>query len=230
MTFNMIFMKKNLGILVCLAMCLMTTSCGIFGIGTKNGSASVSGQASGAALKSLYSQYQTDGQIDITNLNNIIMLAQLSNGIQGLKNVDDKSEFYNDFAQGLILGSDKLVTKSTASTVTNTLQSLVNSTDLSSIAAAGVLAVAGAEEAGQSTTQSAKQTVQETTQSAQQAVQETTTQVQAAAQETVQQTTAQVQSAAQSTVAEAVEIIEDASDEVSSTLSSLTSIFGLLGK
>ena len=222
-------MKKNLGILVCLAMCLMTTSCGIFGIGTKNGSASVSGQASGAALKSLYSQYQTDGQIDITNLNNIIMLAQLSNGIQGLKNVDDKSEFYNDFAQGLILGSDKLVTKSTASTVTNTLQSLVNSTDLSSIAAAGVLAVAGAE-AGQSSTQSAKQTVQETTQSAQQAVQETTTQVQAAAQETVQQTTAQVQSAAQSTVAEAVEIIEDASDEVSSTLSSLTSIFGLFGK
>lgn len=212
MTINMVFMKKYLGLTVCLAICLMTTSCGIFGIGTKNGSASVSGQASGAALKSLYSQYKTDGQIDVTNLNNIIMLAQLSNGIQGLKGVDDKSAFYNEFAEGLILGSDRLVTKNTAGTVTNTLQSLANSTDLSTIAAAGVLAVAGAEQTGQQT------------------VQETTSQVQTTAQQTVQQTTAQVQSAAQSTVSEAVEMIEDASDEVSSTISSLTSIFGLLGK
>ena len=212
-------MKKFFNVLAFLAICAMTVSCGIFGIGTKNGSASVSGQASGAALKSLYSQYQTDGQIDITNLNNIIMLAQLSNGIQGLKNVDDKSDFYNEFAQGLILGSDRLVTKNTASTVTNTLQSLVNNTDLSSIAAAGVLAVAGAEQTGQQTTQTAQQTVKETT-----------SQVQASAQQTVQQTTAQVQTAAQSTVSEAVEMIEDASDEVSSTISSLTSIFGMLGK
>ena len=211
----MVFMKKIFGILMCLAMCLMTASCGIFGIGTKSGSASVSGQQSGAALKSLYSQYKTDGQIDVTNLNNIIMLAQLSNGIQGLKGVDDKSAFYNEFAEGLILGSDRLVTKNTASTVTNTLQSLATGTDLSTIAAAGVLAVAGAEQTGQQATQSTKQTVQETTQSAQQAVQETTTQVQAAAQETV---------------SEAVEMIEDATDEVSSTLSSLTSIFGLFGK
>lgn len=197
-------MRKFFGFTVCLAMCLMTTSCGIFGIGTKNGSASVSGQASGAALKSLYSQYQTDGQIDITNLNNIIMLAQLSNGIQGLKDVDDKSEFYNQFAQGLILGSDRLVTKNTASTVTSTLQSLASGTDLSTIAAAGVLAAAGAEQTGAQTTQSAKQTVQETT--------------------------TQVSSAAKETVSEAVEMIEDATDEVSSTISSLTSIFGLLGK
>ena len=197
-------MKKFFGFVVCFAVCLMISSCGILGIGTKNGSASVSGQQSGAALKSLYSQYQTDGQIDITNLNNIIMLAQLSNGIQGLKGVDDKSEFYNEFAQGLILGSDRLVTKNTASTVTNTLQSLASGTDLSTIAAAGVLAAAGAEETGKSTTQNAKQTVQETT--------------------------TQVTAAAQETVSEAVEMIEDATDEVSSTISSLTSIFGLLGK
>ena len=197
-------MKKFFGFAFCFAVCLMTSSCGIFGIGTKNGSASVSGQASGAALKSLYSQYQTDGQIDITNLNNIIMLAQLSNGIQGLKGVDDKSEFYNEFAQGLILGSDRLVTKNTAGTVTNTLQSLVSGTDLSTIAAAGVLAVAGAEQTGAQTTQTAKQTVQETS--------------------------TQVSSAAKETVSEAVEMSEDATDEVSSTISSLTSIFGLLGK
>jgi len=187
-----------------LAICFMTASCGILGVGTKSGSASVSGQASGAALKSLYSQYQTDGQIDITNLNNILMLAQLSNGIQGLKGVDDKSEFYSQFAQGLILGSDRLVTKNNANTITSTLQSLASGTDLSTIAAAGVIAAAGAEQTGEKTTQTAKQTVQETT--------------------------TQVSTAAKETVSEAVEMIEDATDEVSSTISSLTSIFGLLGK
>ena len=197
-------MKKFFGFTVCLAICLMTASCGILGVGTKSGSASVSGQASGAALKSLYSQYQTDGQIDITNLNNILMLAQLSNGIQGLKGVDDKSEFYSQFAQGLILGSDRLVTKNNANTITSTLQSLASGTDLSTIAAAGVLAAAGAEQTGEKTTQTAKQTVQETT--------------------------TQVSTAAKETVSEAVEMIEDATDEVSSTISSLTSIFGLLGK
>ena len=154
-------MKKFFGFTACLAICLMTASCGILGVGTKSGSASVSGQASGAALKSLYSQYQTDGQIDITNLNNILMLAQLSNGIQGLKGVDDKSEFYSQFAQGLILGSDRLVTKNNANTITSTLQSLASGTDLSTIAAAGVLAAAGAEQTGEKTTQTAKETVSE---------------------------------------------------------------------
>ena len=144
-----------------MAICFMTASCGILGVGTKSGSASVSGQASGAALKSLYSQYQTDGQIDITNLNNILMLAQLSNGIQGLKGVDDKSEFYSQFAQGLILGSDRLVTKNNANTITSTLQSLASGTDLSTIAAAGVIAAAGAEQTGEKTTQTAKETVSE---------------------------------------------------------------------
>lgn len=198
-------MKKLFGILTCLAVCLMTVSCGILGIGAKSGSASASGQASGAALKSLYSQYKADGQIDVTNLSNIMMLSQLANGIQSLKGVDDKSAFYTDFAAGLILGSDNLVTKQTANPITNTLQTLANGTDLSSIAAAGVLAAAQNEQVS-----SAQQTVQQTTQSA-------------------QQTTNQVVSAAQGTVSEAVEVIEDAKDEVSSTIESLTSIFSMFG-
>lgn len=198
-------MKKLFGILTCLAVCLMTVSCGILGIGAKSGSATASGQASGAALKSLYSQYKADGRIDVTNLSNIMMLSQLANGIQSLKGVDDKSAFYTDFAAGLILGSDNLVTKQTANPITNTLQTLANGTDLSSIAAAGVLAAAQNEQVS-----SAQQTVQQTTQAA-------------------QQTTNQVVSAAQGTVSEAVEVIEDAKDEVSSTIESLTSIFSLFG-
>ena len=203
-------MKKLFGISLCMAVCLMISSCGILGIGSKSGSASVSGQQSGAALKSLYTQYQTDGQIDVTNLNNIVMLAQLANGIQGLKDVDDKSAFYADFATGLILGSDRLVTKQTANPVTNTLQSLVSGTDLSSIAAAGVLALA------QNGVNAAQQSAQQNTQSAQQTAQ---------AVQTAQQTTTQVASAA----SEAVEMISDAKQEVTSTLSSLATIFSLFG-
>ena len=198
-------MKKLFGILTCLAVCLMTVSCGILGIGAKSGSASASGQASGAALKSLYSQYKADGQIDVTNLSNIMMLSQLANGIQSLKGVDDKSAFYTDFAAGLILGSDNLVTKQTANPITNTLQTLANGTDLSSIAAAGVLAAAQNDQVS-----SAQETVQQTTQAA-------------------QQTTSQAVSAAQGTVSEAVEVIEDAKDEVTSTIESLTSIFSMFG-
>ena len=163
----------------------MTVSCSILGIGAKNGSASVSGQASGAALKSLYSQYKTDGQIDVTNLSNIIMLSQLANGIQGLKGVDDKSAFYTDFAAGLILGSDNLVTKQTANPVTSTLQTLASGTDLSTLAAAGVMAAVSQNDQAAS---------------------------------------------AQNAASEAVDMLSDAKDEVSSTLSSLNTIFGLLGK
>lgn len=115
--------------------------------GSNSGSAN--GQQSGAALKSLYSQYKSDGKVDLANLNNVISMAQLVNGIQGLKNVDDKSKFYGDFAAGLILGSNNLVTQQTSNPVTSTLQTLVQGTDLTAIAAAGLTAAAQSQQAKQ---------------------------------------------------------------------------------
>lgn len=144
-----------------LAVCLMTSSCGILGgAAAGNGavSGSTNGQSSGAALKSLYSQYKTDGKVELNNLNNIISLAQLANGIQGLKGQDDKSQFYADFAQGLILGSQNLVTQQTSKPVTNTLGTLASGTDLSAIAAAG-LAAAAQSQAAQQAQQQAQQQV-----------------------------------------------------------------------
>ena len=97
-------MRKCFSIFAVIALCVLTASCGVLGMGGSN-SGSANGQQSGAALKSLYSQYKSDGKVDLANLNNVISMAQLVNGIQGLKNVDDKSKFYGDFAAGLILGS-----------------------------------------------------------------------------------------------------------------------------
>lgn len=152
-------MKKLFGVIAVLAVLMLTASCGILGIGGSNQGGSANGQQSGAALKSLYSQYKTDGKVDLSNLNNIISMAQLVNGIQGLSGVDDKSKFYTDFAAGLILGSNNLVTQQTSNPVTNTLQTLASGTDLSAIAAAGLAAVAQTQQT-QQTQQAAAQTQQ----------------------------------------------------------------------
>lgn len=149
-------MRKVSSIFAVIALFVLTASCGILGGGNASGSAN--GQASGAALKSLYSQYKTDGKVDLTNLNNIVSMAQLVNGIQGLGGVDDKSKFYTDFAAGLILGSNNLVTQQTSKPVTGTLQTLASGTDLSAIAAAGLAAAAQTQQSANKTQQAAATT------------------------------------------------------------------------
>ena len=95
--------------------------------------ATSNGQAAGAALKSLYTQYKADGKLDMTNLNNILNLTTLSNNIKDLKGMSNKSAFYKDFATGLIKGSDSLVDKSNSTSVMNGLTNLVNNVDLSGL-------------------------------------------------------------------------------------------------
>ena len=150
-------MKKLLNLFACMSLAVLTASCGILGMGANNQTGTTNGQASGMALKSLYNQYQTDGKVDVSNLNNIINLAQLANSIQGLKNVDDKSAFYTDFASGLILGSNNLVTNQTANPVTSTLQTLVQGTDLSKVAQAGAAALVQSQQSSQQTVQQASE-------------------------------------------------------------------------
>lgn len=116
------------------ALVLMTASCGVLGSGSTQATSAgtTGGQASGAALKNLYTQFQADGKLDVTNISNVVNLATLANGIQGLKNQDDKSAFYADFAKGLVLGSGNLISNTTAPSITNTLSGLAN-TDLSAL-------------------------------------------------------------------------------------------------
>lgn len=92
------------------------------------------GEAAGAALKSLYTQYKTDGKLDVANLNNILNLTTLANNIKGLKGISNKSSFYKEFAAGLINGSDELVNSKNSTAVMNGLTNIVNEVDLSSVA------------------------------------------------------------------------------------------------
>lgn len=91
------------------------------------------GQAAGAALKALYTQYKADGKLDMSNLNNILNLTTLANNIKGLKGQSNKSTFYKEFASGLVLGSNSLVTSSNSSSVMSGLTNLVNNVDLSGL-------------------------------------------------------------------------------------------------
>ena len=95
--------------------------------------ATSNGQAAGAALRSLYTQYKSAGKLDMGNINNIMNLATLATNIKGLKGQTNKTAFYKDFATGLISGSNNLVTQSNSSAVMNGLTSLVNNVDLSAL-------------------------------------------------------------------------------------------------
>ena len=95
--------------------------------------ATSSGKAAGAALKSLYTQYKADGKLDMGNLNNLLNLTALANNIQGLKGQTSKAAFYKDFASGLVMGSNSLVTEQNSTSVMNGLTNLVNNVDLSSL-------------------------------------------------------------------------------------------------
>lgn len=92
--------------------------------------ATSNGQAAGAALKALYTQYKADGKIDLSNINNIMNLAALANNVKDLKGQTNKSAFYKDFAAGLVTGSNSLVTSSNSTAVMNGLSKLVNNVDL----------------------------------------------------------------------------------------------------
>jgi hypothetical protein len=97
--------------------------------------ATSNGQAAGAALKALYTQYKADGKLDMGNLTNLMNLTTLATNVQGLKGQSNKSAFYMDFAKGLVLGSNNLVTENNSTSIMSGLQNLVNNVDLSGLTA-----------------------------------------------------------------------------------------------
>jgi hypothetical protein len=100
---------------------------------TTESAGTTNGKAAGSALKSLYTQYKADGKLDMSNLNNIMNAATLATNVKGLKGQSDKTTFYKDFAAGLIVGSNNLITQSNSTAVMSGLTSLVNNVDLSAL-------------------------------------------------------------------------------------------------
>ena len=126
-------MKKVLSVIAAFALAaFMTCSCGLTGAATA--SPSTSGTTTGKALTGLFAQYLKDGKIDTNNLSNLINLATLATSIQSLKGNSENTSVLGSFAAGLVNGSNNSISNTNSSTITNLLASLVNNTDLSSLA------------------------------------------------------------------------------------------------
>ena len=95
--------------------------------------ATTNGQAAGAALKALYTQYKADGKLDMSNLSNLMNLTTLATNVKDLKGQTNKTAFYKDFAAGLVTGSNNLVNSTNSTSIMNGLQNLVNNVDLSGL-------------------------------------------------------------------------------------------------
>lgn len=194
---------------------MLATSCGILGGSTATTATPTSnGQASGAALKSLYTQYKADGKLDMTNINNILNLAALSQAVTELKDAGtvDKSDYIKEFATGLILGSNNLVNQTNSTPVVSGLTNIAG-IDLSAVkgAATSLIASGITAAAAQAGTAQAQAT---------QAVQQ------------AQTTTTQAANTAATTataVTNAISQVGAASTEVSQAVNSLKSIFSLFG-
>ena len=196
---------------------VLATSCGIFGAGNGTATPTSNGQASGAALRNLYTQYKADGnKVDMTNLNNILNLATLSQAITELKDAGkvDKSDYVREFATGLILGSNNLVNQTNSTPVVSNLTNIAG-IDLSSVTSAATALIANGITAAATQTQTAQ-------------TQAAAAQQQTAAQTAAAQQQAQTQTAsAASTVTSALAQVSAASTEVSQAVNSLQTIFGL---
>ena len=95
------------------------------------------GQTAGRALKALYSQYKADGKFDASNLSNIANTMLLIQSCKTLKTSMKDSDYWKSFAQGLILGSDNLVTETVSNTVTTQLNSMMQNIDTEKLESAG---------------------------------------------------------------------------------------------
>lgn len=105
------------------------------------------GTAAGKALLALYTQYKSNGKLDMSNPTNIVNMVTLANNVKGLKS----SVNTTNFVKGLISGSGKLVNTSNSANVLGSLTKLAG-LDLSSLQtsakeAAGKAAKSAATEA-----------------------------------------------------------------------------------
>ncbi|MBQ7072431.1 MAG: hypothetical protein IJM89_03575 [Bacteroidales bacterium] len=98
---------------------MLTTSCGVLGLGSTKKS---KGVGLGAAILALYAGYKLAGKIDLSNLGNIVNLASIINILKGNALDGDNT----DLIAGLIEGSQNTITPSNASAIVDLLGQISN--------------------------------------------------------------------------------------------------------
>jgi hypothetical protein len=98
---------------------MLTTSCGVLGLGSSKAS---KGASIGAALLALYAGYKLAGKLDLSNLGNILNIADIINVLRGNALDGDNTEFIT----GLIQGSQNTISQSNAEAIVGLLGQLSN--------------------------------------------------------------------------------------------------------
>lgn len=91
--------------------------------------ATEAGESCGKSIKALYTQYKEDGKLDFSNASNLINVASLANSISKIKDQDKDTDFYKEFAAGVVSGSMQTVSDSNVNDVISALSDI----DLGSI-------------------------------------------------------------------------------------------------
>lgn len=88
------------------------------------------GKSAGSALRTLYTNYKAAGnKFDYSNLNNVISTLTLVNSCKNLKANSKDKTYWSGFAQGLVMGSENLVTDQISNVVTSQLSDLAEKID-----------------------------------------------------------------------------------------------------
>ena len=137
-------MKALKRIAAACAAVLLLTSCSLLtGAGSSAGNnANTTGSNTGSAIAALYQILKATGTIDLSNLTNLINLGKILPGANALTGAT--TAFTDDFASGLIKGSQNLVNSSNVAKVLTGLQSLTT-IDTSALSTAASFAATGSE-------------------------------------------------------------------------------------
>lgn len=98
---------------------MLTTSCGVLGLGASKKS---KGASIGAALLALYAGYKLAGKLDLSNLGNIVNLASIIDILRGNALDGDNTEFI----EGLMEGAKNTISQSNAQAIVGLLGQLSN--------------------------------------------------------------------------------------------------------
>lgn len=129
---------STFGLTSCSTLNSTLTTMGTSNLGTNTGTVTPSsaGKSLGGAISSLYVQYKQSGTIQLSNMNNLLLMQQLvSNANIYRKNYKD-SAFLSSFALGLVSGSNNLINQSNQSSVLSNILKIASSgatKDISSV-------------------------------------------------------------------------------------------------
>ncbi len=119
---------------------LLVSSCSILQNVMSNGNNS--GASTGSAIAGLYQILKATGSIDLSDLTNLINIGKILTGANTLANAT--TSYVDDFASGLIKGSNNLVNSSNLAKVLTGLQNLSN-IDTSALSTAASFAAKGSD-------------------------------------------------------------------------------------